>query len=620
MPLNPILSILPEVTPHPLVPWYTEAEALEILNQPDGAETLAALAAERELHILRSWNLDKGDPLYHGFDLPHWADADRLLAERIKFLILLGGNRSAKSEYCAKRFVRALVDNPGCNLLVLSENFEAARETVMPLIWKYLPRKFKNLNGKKDSKKIHFVSYSEKNGFGDNILVLPHRGKIHFKTYQQEAGDVEGWEFGVPGKLIPGIWADENLRISWLKMADRRLRYHPAQLLWSFTPVNGMTPTIKEAVGKAKTLESRPAELLPPDQIHVPDCPPGHMPYIQKPALGAARVIYFFSAYNLFGPTLSGPAYYEGVRELCAGKPNEFIMKMAHGYTTDTVGRAFVNFSEVHIVTPEQLPAEGTNYQYVDPAGGRNFATIWVRVSTDNPPRYYVYRDWPDRQTYGEWAVPTERATTESSKKGWDGDPGPAQRSLGYGIVDYKQTWKTVETIDPSVPQRDPHREQLRLQATTGETADPADTIREVIRKRVMDSRAFANPHVDEHGGTNLARDFAKEQQDSAGNVIGERVQFRQASGVKVEQGIPAVNELLRYDKRQPLDVVMNYPRLFVSEECQQFIWALTNYTGLGGSDGACKDFADLARYMALDKPRHITKAMLRVTGGRTPR
>lgn len=41
------------------------------------------------------------------------------------------------------------------------------------------------------------------------------------------------------------------------------------------------------------------------------------------------------------------------------------------------------------------------------------------------------------------------------------------------------------------------------------------------------------------------------------------------------------------------------------------------NYTGLGGEKGACKDFADLVRYMALAKLMHVDVTRTRGRAGR---
>lgn len=587
---------------------------MRLLRRADGAKLLGELAAERERRI-RAADPEFGDPLLHGYELDHWKKADEILAEGVLFLILLGGNRSGKSEYAAKRIVQSAVENSGATLLCLAENIEASNETQQALVWKYLPRHIKALNKKRDRRGVFSVNYKLVDGFHENKLVLPNRTKIIFKTYQQDAADVEGWMFGHKDKLIPAIWPDENLRLPWLQVFDRRLRYQPAQMIWAFTPINGMTPTIKEAVGAAKTLEHRPAELLPATQ-NVEDCPVGTMPVIQQSALPNSRTMYFWSEFNPFGPSLHAKrTFYDGVKETVAGKSSKIVKQVAYGYCEDTIGKAFPNFCAVHQVKPEHLPATGTNYMITDPAGARRWATIWVRVSEENPPRFYVYRDWPDAATYGEWAIPTAKAVTESSRAGWDGDRGPAQHDTeGLGIIDYKRIFLNAETVGPE--ELDPYRKALWEAATLNSDPSQLETPpQEAIHRRLIDPRAAANPHVAEHGGTNIVDDFRKVQTDAEGNVVGPRMILRPASGVKEDFGTSSIKSLLSYDRTRELDAVTNYPRLFVSTQCRQLIWALNNYTGRGGPEGACKDFIDLLRYAVLGRLKHIDPTRPRVTG-----
>ena len=77
-----------------------------------------------------------------------------------------------------------------------------------------------------------------------------------------------------------------------------------------------------------------------------------------------------------------------------------------------------------------------------------------------------------------------------------------------------------------------------------------------------------------------------------------------------------AVTDLLDWNKDEPLMPLTNEPHLYVSEDCRQVIWAMQNYTGRSLETGACKDFIDLVRYLALGKLRHVDPTARVVTGG----
>ena len=562
------MSTLPDLkwTPHPLFPVPTAAELRATLAEPDGAERIAHAYARRENAILDA----KADPFRHEPDPPHWADADRLLAEsdehgRVLFLMLLGGNRSGKSRYAGRRLIESAVRHPGCKLLCIAENFESSIETQQQILWHYLPNEFKALNGKQSKK--YYIKYSSHHGFSDQLLALPNGSKFMFKTYQQDPGDLEGQMFGVPGQTVVAVWPDENLRVNWWLMLQRRLRFQQAQLIWSFTPINGMTATIKEAVGDAPvTRESRFAELLP-DRVNVPGLPVGHMPFIQLPATTRGRVIYFWSEFNRFGD--GQRTFYDAVKDDCRGKNGklrspEYIQRIAYGYTRDTVGRPFPKFGEVNIVAPEHLPKTGTDYQFVDPAGARNFASLWVRVTPDE--RYYVMADWPDAATYGEWAIPNLDGSGDAVGKLYKA--GPAQNSLGLGTAQLKRVWRGVER-------------ELGLDVVA----------------RFIDPRAGRNPHAQEHGGTCLVDQFATPEDGEDGAAM----EFLTASGTDQETRIAQVNRLLHWQDDQPLDMVSNCPRLYVSAAAQQVVGTFNHWPGpVGGEKHAWKDFADLLGYMVM--------------------
>lgn len=566
-----------KVTPHPLLPDFPGPDRLaNLLRDRRNWEPLAEAYARREEAIANA----KADPFNHDLEPPHWKEADRLLAEverekekgkseMVLFLALLGGNRSAKSFFAGSRLMRSAVQHPHATVLCLSENFEASVITVQKILWHYLPREFKELNGKQSKK--FYIKYSTHHGFSDQMLVLPNGTKFLFKTYQQDPGDMEGVMFGVPGKIIPAVWADENLRVNWWLMLQRRLRFQQAQCIWSFTPIHGMTATIKEFVGDAaETLESRVAELLP-ERVNVPGLPVGHMPYIQRPAVSRGRVIYFWSEFNRYGD--GQRSFYDAVKDDCRGRSSEYTQRIAYGYTRDTIGKPFPKWGAWNVVKPEHLPKVGTDYFFADPAGGRNWASMWVRVTPED--RFYIMADWPDRQTYGEWAVPNTEAAGDNLAKLHK--TGAAQNSLGLGTPQLRVVWRAIEA-------------QLGLAPFT----------------RYIDSRAAHNPHAGEHGGTCLIEQLRVEGVGVEGVGADEGMVFVPASGTDVETRITEVNRLLHWDETRPLDMVVNAPRLFVSAAAEQVIQTFNQWPGPSGGDKhPLKDFADLLGYMAMANLAH---------------
>ena len=658
------------VQPHPILTLPTLEQARGFMATTEGRGQFIRRLQLRQDRIA----LEKSDPLNWTFEAETWAAADKILLEHVDtrpnppepvyLLGIFGGNRAQKTWYAIKRAMECAILFPGAKIAICSESLESSIATVQALAWHYSRRHYEHLNGKRD--RVTAISHTQKNGFADGKLIFPNGSEVYFLTYNQEAGDYEGWEFGAPvavyqermeklkaaladesggsdaefypinlaawraqgRKDIPNVAAvcDESMPMSWLKMFSRRAKFRRAKLLWPFTPVKGITPSIKEMVGVGKTLEHRPSELLPGQNL--PDLPAGTMPFIRECSMTGARAIYFFSMFNRFGPSAER-TYYDEIKTLCAGKVNEYVERVAYGYARDSVSRAFPNFGPHNVVKREAIPANGTNYLMFDPHGTRNFPMIWFRIVPERPNSLYIYREWPDVPTYGEWAVPTEREVNDAQRKGWDGDPGPAQAGLGWGVVHYKLEILKLERVkvpavlldsagrafsEPELEQilaivpDQYHRRRIRQALRNGE---PLTDLREIILARFGDPRGIHNTHVSEQGGTTLYDDFEKENVDErTGQVVPpmelwDAPTSRRANAEDVDEGITKVNELLGCPGREAMPV-FNQPHLFVSEECQQVIWMLGNYTGRGGSTGACKDFADLVKYACLADCEHI--------------
>lgn len=671
------------VGPHPILPLPTleQARAFRVNEPGPGREEFVRGLQLRQTRIARAAQ----DPMNWTFESETWADADRVLLheldtrpvppEPVYLLGIFGGNRAQKTWYAVKRLCECAVLFPGALLACCDESEQSSIDKVQLLAWFYLKRHFAWLNKKQRTENTG-MNYSRLGGFSDRKIGLPTGTVIHFPTYNQSADDYEGWEFGAPvdtyawvsrrlrealavddpaewRRLLPHLYrgtgadaqpivdlaawramgrteipnvgavCDESMPLSWLKMFSRRAKFRRAKVLWTFTPVRGITPAIKELVGATGlTLERRPSELLPGQNF--PELPKGHMPYRRACAMTGAQAIYFFTLYNRFGPG-GGRTYYDEIKTLCSGKTNEYIERVAYGFARDGISRAFKNYGPHNKVRRDQVPEIGTLYFFFDPHGIRNFPMIWVWVVPTRPVSLYLVREWPDLPTFGEWAVPSERAVSVEHRKGWDGDPGPAQAGLGWGVVHYKREILRQELIPlpPELTQAAGplpaervealvralpgwQRARVRQALRTGETLPG---LRETVTARFGDPRGLHNPHVSEQGGTTLFDEFEKEHVDER---TGERVPpmevwdaatTRRPDVREVDEGITKVNEMLGTEGAA---AGFNQPHLFVVEDCFQVDWTLANYTGLSGGTGASKDFADLIKYGCVAGLEHV--------------
>lgn len=652
------------VTPHPLLPWVSDAALRNHCRSEAGFRELHGLFAEREELVRRAsdnWQ-EGGDPISCPFlELPHWAEADaelkrvlrevRLEKRSVAGQYVAGGKRAAKSERAARRVVQAALALRNGKIWCFQGSVPTSIAEQQRLVWKYLPKQMKALNGRARHG-FTKINYTPDGGFAmgkSHGLVLPTMTEIHFLTYNQNPEDYTGWKLGAPltskeRELIEktphllnvGAWLDENATVEWIENMEARCSTNGACWLWTFSTLEGITPAIKEILIGFRTTKSRRAADLPEHWRALPDCPEGHAPLTGRVQRRNMSVVFFHTDLNPF------PGNYENMKGMVEGKPPAVILRDLYGWTEDARSRAFPKFGGWNLIDPEQLPEEGTNYMLTDPAGSRPWATIWVRVAPGNPARVCIYRDWPDAQRWGPWAVPSKNPNRP------DGDRGPAQRSLGWSWATWKQTWLAAERIEPAFTKagalavRDPqakrvvarwlsqagkfHKEPYDDKAQAWAKEHAKDCPAETIFRRLIDPRAARDQRVTEAGGTCAIDELLREHRHpKTGELLAPRMLFEPAPGLRESEGIRAINALLDFDTAAPLCPLVNEPRLYVVRGCEQVVWAMDNYVGRPAPDelkdervleGASKDFADLVRYLATADLWHVAAGTLGSKGG----
>jgi len=351
----------------------------------------------------------------------------------------------------------------------------------------------------------------------------------------------------IEGGEVDLIWCDELVPLDWVETLRYRIVTRRGKLILTFTPIFGYSQVVKEYVAGCSFKKNLPAALLDSDKIHVQGCPAGTMPLVADSMNRNNGVMWFHSQLNDYSP-------FEQLSKMLEGKNNHEIKIRAYGWAENTSGAQFPRFGETHIIPQERIPSEGTHYMVIDPAGARNWFMLWMLV--DKEGNYYIYREWPDI-SMGEWALPGEKP---------DGKMGSAQKNgAGMGLDDYK---KIIRQMEGNVS----------------------------VTERYIDPRAGATQAVNHDGGTSLIE--LLDQGDDG-------MFFQPAAGVNIEQGVAIINDLLYWNNSEPLSPI-NQPKLYVSEECKNLIFAMREWTGLDGDKGSCKDPIDCLRYLAVMEPAYL--------------
>ena len=321
---------------------------------------------------------------------------------------------------------------------------------------------------------------------------------------------LEGMEFGFkdPKGINIGTWLDEYLGDATLVNTLRfRLATRNSKMLIGFTPIDGFTPFVAEYLAGAEIQETRYAELLDRD-----------LPVVQTCSERDAKIVYLHSDENPWGG-------YKRIAKDLASQSEEEIMVRAYGIPVKSMTSLIPMFSTSVNVLGDKENQHGmrfpdvtskkdfTCYQVLDPAGARNFVSIWAAVNEEG--EVYVLREWPDRYNYGEWAL--------FGQPRWK--YGPASKKIGFDIAAYVELFREIE-------------EEMGIE----------------VYERVGDSRYFAREN---ENNEDLFTVFSDHGMD-----------FIPSSGVMEETGIAALDEWFAYNPNASVDAA-NKPLCYLHESCE---------------------------------------------------
>ena len=512
------------------IEWIPPHERHVLASMPH--DQLVKYAQARKYAEMRA----EENPVGSGWIMPSWRTVMDAW-QKYPIIVILGGQRSSKSSFASRLCVWAAATIPQAEVRAYHVNEDRSVEDQQRFIWDALPQSIRTLPTKKGV--YHSVQYSQKNGFTDNVCILPplpgakRGGTIKFgnyRQYQQDAQVTEGFKAHL-------IWADEEIPPKMFETLVYRTTDFHGRIILTFTTLSGWTPLIQDILGRTRTLEKRRSTLLNTD-----------LPVMQESlSRPGAAIFYFWTDDNKFIDTSD---FLMKIR----GRSRDEILARAYGIPVKSISGAFPAFNKEHnVVAAKDLPwvrnpdYKVTRYMAIDPAGSKNWFMLWVAVDADNT--WWVYREWPD---YDDWALPGSSA---------EGKAGPAQKGSRKGIKDYVEMIRDLEG-DEEIFERfiDP-----RLGAAEKQSADGAVTI--------------------------------------ISQLDDENMTVVPAPGVDVDNGLQLISNQLAFDEAKPISSV-NAPHLFISEECQNFIFAMQEYTAKGGKDEATKDPIDCLRYIAVSNPQ----------------
>lgn len=583
-----------------LIPPLSPAEIRLWLQRPEGYEAVLKYWEQHEAAIREA----KEDPLHHGFELPFWYDVRDLFGKKNE-LYALGGNGTGKTEIGGKLTAEILCSTSGMKVLCVAQNEAASKINQQAAVYKYLPVHARAVNEAAGGRRRHVIqkiNYSQTGGFTEATFALMTRSQCWFKTVEQYLRDSLSFE----GPEYDLVWIDEPAPIKLIETLRYRVGKRGGKILLTFTAVDGFDAVCQGALTGAKVLKTLPMnwqwdvtpelmsnaavelpmerrgraapEILIPElkheEVQVKGCPPGHMPFLMQPLDPNKGVVFMWTQWNVFLPRDKKNQAIPSVFDKAVGKSKGTVRVRLFGWAEKTSDCQFPNFNaSVHVVSPERVPAEGTDYHSADPAMARSYFMLWVRV--DSWGRKFVYDESP-RMEEGEWVTA-------------DGNRGDGQKLYaGRGSRFYKQYIRTRE--------HEHGRQPIR---------------------RKGDPRAFAMKSAADDGGKNLfeifqSADAHEPNSEDFAPMYFEPAMVRNRIALEIE----VLNDAFAYDESRELSVE-NEPRLFISERCQNLIQAIVNWHPDQGEDSPWKDPIDALRYLFDEDLPYIDPKIPEVVGGR---
>ena len=410
--------------------------------------------------------------------------------------------------------------------------------------------------GQKRGGQNYSVTYNQKTGFVGRLptCILPPRDGIDRGSsifFKYYTQYLQNQQVA-EGFNAHIIEMDEECPLKLFQtMIPRTVDFH-GRIILTFTTLQGWTPLIAELLKGAETVATRYA---PTEGRKLPVEQICH-------AWPSARIYYWWTQDNPFIDS-------HHLVEQYVNQPVEERLARLYGIPTKTQQGKFPKFNkDVNVVPhgeipfikhPDKYPV--TRYFITDPAGTKPWVAVWIGVIGDG--RVYVYRESPTE----EWCQPhVNNAGTPVGK------PSVGQKPNGWGYLQWKEHFLGLEQ-DEEIIQR---------------ICDPGFGTQKVTKT---------------DGQTDLFSEMAALDFHMVPVYRGD-----------VEAGVAKINDLLAWNDRKPMSVI-NRPQLYVSDQCQNTINSMLEYTGCSKEEHF-KDFVDTIRYGVTNGLHYCEEGNLTCTGG----
>lgn len=289
---------------------------------------------------------------------------DKFHRHPAKTKVLLGGNRSGKSEEGAEYVIQKLLAKPKQRWWAVAETEEVSINIQQRKIWELIPKN-----------RVKYCYYDEINGFRNGKVVFDNGSMIRFKTYKQGRESFQADD-------LDGIWNDEEPPYDLYREMRMRLIDRDGEIIFTMTSLKGMTELMQELFDDHDVVESQYCE-------HVGE---------ELPRIARKGNVWFFMLWTTENQYISQARLAEDMKVMTIQEKKSRIF----GIPTNLSGRIYPMFNKkVHIIPNALIPKRRvTIYCVLDPHDRKPWAITWWAVDKTNTA--YCIREYPWRKNFNE--------------------------------------------------------------------------------------------------------------------------------------------------------------------------------------------------------------------------
>lgn len=288
-----------------------------------------------------------------------------LVNKKYKIIVVFGSNRAGKTEVGSYIAIECCLKNPKARVWMCAETFADSVNIQQRKVYNLLPKN-----------EMKYAHYDEVNGFRNRKIIFKNGSRVEFKSYDQKR---EGFQ----GDDLDLIVNDEEPSHEIVKEQRMRLIDRDGIMIFTMTPVNGMTELIGELYENHEVLRSEYAPLIKED----------------LPRMATKDDIKFFMLWSTENKHINQARLVSEAKYFT--RPE--IKARFYGIPSNMAGKIYPMYSkDIHVVRKDEIPkSQMCIWMGLDPHDSKPWAMQWWGFHKPTGRIYCLY-EYPWKRNFNE--------------------------------------------------------------------------------------------------------------------------------------------------------------------------------------------------------------------------